>query len=167
LGGRRFLTNQRKGPNGLTMGIWFEPKKNKDGRCFTFRHEQGFRIFCETPSRMTRQTPMIQHQAIHNGNGTKLKLALGLATILLTGCKTFYSPWDSHWMDIGGGSCGCESTTVVSRSSPIASERISPVPVVSEPPLATSPSVTTKSMPITTQGPVLTPTPTQVPLGNK
>ena len=25
---------------------------------------------------------MIQHQAIHNGNGTKLKLALGLATIL-------------------------------------------------------------------------------------
>ncbi len=106
---------------------------------------------------------MKPHHALLNGMGTKAWLAMGLVAISLAGCKTHFSLWDNPYMDFGGESCGCESSTVVSRSSPIVSERISPVPIASEPPLAISPGTTIKSTPTTQQGPVLTPTPTQVP----
>jgi len=107
---------------------------------------------------------MKSHHVFLKLTGTKAKLALGLVVVMLAGCKAhLYSLWDNHFMDFGGESCGCETSTVVSRSSPIVTERISPVPVASEPPLASSQATTIKSAPVTQQGPVLTPTPTQVP----
>ena len=107
---------------------------------------------------------MKTHPVLLKPSGTKAKLALGMVVLMLAGCKSqLYSLWDNHFMDFGGESCGCESSTVVSRSGQIVTERISPVPMASEPPLASSQAAIIKSAPVTQQVPVMTPTPTQVP----